>query len=60
MAVGEVVFCHSDEESYFLNGVQAKAELALGQRATPAVLCHSPVSFLAKMVHGFPFESFHI
>lgn len=38
MAVEEVVVSPFDEESYFLNGVSAKAELVLGQKATPAAL----------------------
>lgn len=29
MVIGEVVVCPFDEEAYFLNGVLAKAELAL-------------------------------
>ena len=56
----EAVVSPFEEKSYFLNGVSAKAELVLGQRATPAALGHSSISFPAKMAHGFPFESFHI
>lgn len=38
MAVEEVVVSPFDEENNFLNGVSAKAELVLGQRAPPAAL----------------------